>query len=87
MYECGIQICYFLNFLHQVVTKIKVQEVEVDSQRTLENLRACERERDDYRSKFEESQSQYSQVASLLEKEQTLSEQLSEEVWKFLFYS
>ncbi|XP_048752389.2 kinesin-like protein KIFC3 isoform X3 [Ostrea edulis] len=64
----------------EVVTKIKVQEVEVDSQRTLENLRACERERDDYRSKFEESQSQYSQVASLLEKEQTLSEQLSEEV-------
>ena len=66
--------------LVQVVTKIKVQEVQVDSQKTLDALQACEGERDQYRTQLEESQSQHSQLVSLLEKEQRLTEQLSEEV-------
>ncbi|XP_062583545.1 kinesin-like protein KIFC3 isoform X2 [Saccostrea cucullata] len=66
----------------EVVTKIKVQEVEVDSQKTLEALKSCEAERDSYRCKMEESQSQHSHVVSLLEKEQQLTETLSEEVNK-----
>ncbi|XP_078338676.1 uncharacterized protein LOC111136219 isoform X2 [Crassostrea virginica] len=66
----------------EVVTKIKVQEVQVDSQKTLDALQACEGERDQYRTQLEESQSQHSQLVSLLEKEQRLTEQLSEEVNK-----
>lgn len=64
----------------QVVTKIKVQEVQVDSQETLDSLRVCEREREEYRVQLEESQSQHSQLSALLEQEQGLNEQLSDQV-------
>lgn len=66
--------------LLQVVTKIKVQEVQVDSQETVDSLRACERERQEYRVQLEESQSQHSQLSALLEQEQGLNEQLSDQV-------
>lgn len=68
-----------LKFL-QVVTKIKVQEVQVESQETLDSLRACEREREEYRAQLEDSQSQHSQLSALLEQEQGLNEQLSDQV-------
>lgn len=66
--------------LLQVVTKIKVQEVQVESQETLDSLRACEREREEYRAQLEDSQSQHSQLSALLEQEQGLNEQLSDQV-------
>lgn len=68
-----------LKFL-QVVTKIKVQEVQVESQETLDSLRVCEREREEYRAQLEDSQSQHSQLSALLEQEQGLNEQLSDQV-------
>lgn len=67
-----------LKFL-QVVTKIKVQEVQVESQETLDSLRVCEREREEYRAQLEDSQSQHSQLSALLEQEQGLNEQLSDQ--------
>lgn len=66
----------------EVVTKIKVQEVQVESQETLDSLRACEREREEYRAQLEDSQSQHSQLSALLEQEQGLNEQLSDQVNK-----
>lgn len=66
----------------EVVTKIKVQEVQVDSQETVDSLRACEREREEYRDQLEESQSQHFQLSALLEQEQGLNEQLSDQVNK-----
>lgn len=66
----------------EVVTKIKVQEVQVESQETLDSLRVCEREREEYRAQLEDSQSQHSQLSALLEQEQGLNEQLSDQVNK-----
>lgn len=66
----------------EVVTKIKVQEVQVESQETLDSLRACEREREEYRAQLEDSQSQHYQLSALLEQEQGLNEQLSDQVNK-----
>ncbi|XP_052714448.1 kinesin-like protein KIFC3 isoform X2 [Crassostrea angulata] len=66
----------------EVVTKIKVQEVQVESQETLDSLRVCEREREEYRAQLEDSQSQHYQLSALLEQEQGLNEQLSDQVNK-----
>lgn len=66
----------------EVVTKIKVQEVQVESQETLDSLRACEREREEYRAQLEDSQSHHCQLSALLEQEQGLNEQLSDQVNK-----
>lgn len=66
----------------EVVTKIKVQEVQVESQETLDSLRACEREREEYHAQLEDSQSQHYQLSALLEQEQGLNEQLSDQVNK-----
>lgn len=54
--------------------------MQVESQETLDSLRACEREREEYHAQLEDSQSQHYQLSALLEQEQGLNEQLSDQV-------